>query len=75
MKNVTDEIKPYFKDIRVLKKSESWKIQLTIAINFIYSKDANEWRLMHSKSGNIEIVICDKWNDFLNNFFLDMKQA
>ena len=42
MKNVTDEIKPYFKDIRVLKKSESWKIQLTIAINFIYSKDANK---------------------------------
>ena len=42
MKNVIDEIEPYFKDIRELKKSESWKIQLTIVINFIYSKDANE---------------------------------
>ena len=34
-----NEIKPYFKDIAIdLQKSDTWKIQLTIAINFISSK-------------------------------------
>ena len=26
-----------------------WKIQLTVALNFIFSKDFNEARTMHSK--------------------------
>ena len=31
-----NKIRPYFKDIlNNLKKSDTWKIQLTIAINFI----------------------------------------
>ena len=34
-------------------------IQLTIAINFMSSKDNNEERVMHSESDNIEIMI--KW--------------
>ena len=51
-----DEIKPYLKDIIInLKKSDSWKIQLTIAINVICSKDIDEETAMHSKSDNIEI--------------------
>ena len=33
----------------ILKKSDTWKIQLTIAINFIPSKDNDERRAMHSK--------------------------
>ena len=33
------------------------KIQLTVAVNFISSKDSNETRTMHSKSNNIEIII------------------
>ena len=33
------------------------KIQLTVAVNFISSKDSNEKRTMHSKSNNIEIII------------------
>ena len=33
------------------------KIQLTVAVNFISSKDSNETRAMHSKSNNIEIII------------------
>ena len=37
------EIKQFFKDIiNNLKKSDTWKIQLTIAINFIASKDTVE---------------------------------
>ena len=36
-----------------LKKSNTLKIQLTIAINFMSSKDNDEDRVMHSKSDNI----------------------
>ena len=34
-----------------------WKIQLTMAINFISSKDSKETCTMYSKSDNIEIMI------------------
>ena len=37
-----------------------WKIQLTIAIDFISSKDNDEERIMHSKSDDKEIMINDK---------------
>ena len=30
-----------------LRNSDTWKIQLTIAINFISSKDAKEERITH----------------------------
>ena len=46
-----DKIRPYSRDIIIdLQESDVWKIQLTIAINFISSKDAKEERVMHSKS-------------------------
>ena len=37
-----------------LQESDTWKIQLTTAINFISSKDVAEERVMHSDSGNIK---------------------
>ena len=37
-----------------------WKLQLTIAINFISSKNVEEERVMHSKSNNIEFIPDDK---------------
>ena len=37
-----------------------WKIQLTIAINFISFKDDYGECVMHSKSDNIEIIINNK---------------
>ena len=36
-----------------LQNSDTWKIQLTTAINFISSKDAEEERVMHSRNNNI----------------------
>ena len=36
------------------------KFQLTIAINLIYSKDADGERVMHSKNGKTEIMIYAK---------------
>ena len=48
-----NKIRPYLKDItNNLKKSGMWKIQLTIANNFIFSIDNDEERIMHSKSDN-----------------------
>ena len=46
-----DKIRAYLRDIiNDLKQSDTWKIQLTITINFISSKDDNdEEHVMHSK--------------------------
>ena len=53
--------RPYLKDIiNDFEKSDTWKIQLTIAINFVSSTDNDEERVMHSKSDSIEIMINDK---------------
>ena len=57
-KRIPREIKPYLRDIIInLQKSDTWKIQLSIAFNFISSKDVNEARVLHSMSDNIEYVI------------------
>ena len=34
-----NKIRPYLKDIKNLEKSDTWKIQLTIAINYVSPKD------------------------------------
>ena len=39
-----------------LQNSDAWKIQLTIAINFISSEDGEEEHVMHSSSGNIKFT-------------------
>ena len=46
-----------------LQESDTWKIQLTIAINFISSKDVAEERVMHSDSGNIKFKSYNKANE------------
>ena len=48
-----------------LRKSDTWKIQLTIADNFISSLDNDEERVMHSKSDNIEIMINDEADEVI----------
>ena len=54
VKECLDKIKPYLRDIITnLQKSDTWKIQLTIAINFISSKDDDEEHVAHSMSNNI----------------------
>ena len=46
------------------------EIQLTIAINFISSKDNDEERVMHSNSDNIEIMNNDRavFQSFLSRY-------
>ena len=52
-----------------LKKSDTWKIQLTISNNFNSSLDNDEERVLHSKSDNIEIVINDEADEVMEQLF------
>ena len=61
-----------------LKKSDIWGIWLTMALNFISSKDNDEECIMHSKSDNIEIMVNDKpvvsyKRNILNQSLIDIK--
>ena len=49
--------------------SSEWKIQLTIAINFISSKDSDETRTMHTKSNNVEIMIGSETDEIIEDLF------
>ena len=44
------------------KKFDTWKIQLTLVINFISFKDIDEEFVMHSKSDNIKIMINERFD-------------
>ena len=64
------KIRQYLKDImNDVKKFDLWKIQLTIAINSISSRDTDEERAMHSKSDNMEIMINDKADEVIEELF------
>ena len=52
-----------------LQNSDTWKIQLTIAINFISSKDGEEERVMHSSGGNIKFTPYNDANDVIDKHF------
>ena len=65
-----NEIKPYLRNIIIdLQKSDTWKIQLTIAINFISSKDPEEERVMHSGNDNIKFTSFNDANEVVDKFF------
>ena len=56
-------------NLRVHSSNETqfgeWKVQLTMSVNFISSKDSDETRNMHTKSDNIEIIIGSETNDII----------
>ena len=52
-----------------LKDSDTGKIQLTIANNFISSIGTDEERLMHSKSDNINIIIKVEADEVIKEIF------
>ena len=54
--------------------TDTWKIQLTIANNFVSSIDYDEERVMHLKSDNIEIIISDEADEVMKNFFDSLKK-
>ena len=68
------KISLYLKDIiNNLKKSDTWKIQLAIANNFISSLDNDKEHVMHSKIDNIEIIINDKSDKAMKELFDSLK--
>ena len=61
---------PYLRDIIIdLQSSDTWKIHLIIAINFISSKDTEEERVMHSTSVNIKFTPYNNENEVVNELF------
>ena len=57
------------------QKCYKGKIQLTVAINLISSKDVDEEHVMHSKSNNLWLMIMQMMLliNFSSHFFQDTK--
>ena len=55
--------------INNLKQYDTWKVQLTMAINFISSKEYDEEHVMHSKKGNIGFMIYDNADEVFEELF------
>ena len=63
-------IRPYLRDMIDNHKTHSeWKIQLVMKIIFVSSLDADEIRIMHTKSNNIEFMSGTETNDVINELF------
>ena len=56
------------------KTQSEWKIQLTMVINFISSKDSGEILTMHTKSDNIEIMIGNETDEIIEDRFESLLQ-
>ena len=69
------KIRSYLKDtIDDVKSSDTWKIQLTITINFITSKDDNDKkRVIYSEGDNMKIMISDEGDEVIKNFLIHLK--
>ena len=69
-----NKIRPLNGTVNNLKKSDTWKIQLTITINSISSEDGNdEERVMNSKSDNMKIMISDEADEVIKSFLIHLK--
>ena len=67
-------MRPYLEQtMNNLKKFGTWKIQLTIANNFISSIDNDEECIMHSQSGNIEVMVNDEADEVIKELFDSLK--
>ena len=51
------------------QNSDTLKIQLTIAVNFISSKDVEEERVMHSRSNNIKFTTYNDVSEVVDELF------
>ena len=63
-------IRPYLRDLIIDYKTQGkWKIQLTMSINFISSKDSDETRNLHTKINNIEIMMGNETDEIIDELF------
>ena len=56
------------------KTQDEWKIQLTMEINFISSKNPNETCTLHTESYNIEIMIGNETDEIITKLFESLLQ-
>ena len=56
-----------------LQSSDAWKIQLTIEMNFISSKDTEEERVMHSTSDNIKFTPYNDAEEVVKELFESLR--
>ena len=69
IKKYLNKIRPCLSDLNDHKKQWEWKIQLTIAINFVSSKDTDEKHTMNSKGDNIEIITGNETDEIIEELF------
>ena len=56
------------------KGQSEWEIQITMAINFISSKDLDKTRFMHAKSNNVEIIMVSETDEIFEELFKSFLQ-
>ena len=65
-----NKLKPYLRNIIIdFQSCDTWKIQLTNAINFISSKDVEEGCVIHSRSNNIKFTSYIGANEVVDELF------
>ena len=70
VKKYLKKVEPHLEDIiNNLRKFDMWKIELTLPINFISTRDNNEERVMNSKSDIKEITINEKTDKVIEKRF------
>ena len=57
------------RDIVDIQDSDTWKIRLTIAINFISSKDAEKERINQSRSNIMNFASYNNGNEVVDELF------
>ena len=68
-------IRPHLSDmINDHTTRREWKIQLTMQINFVSSKDSEEIRTMYTKSHNIEIMMGNETDEIIEKLFESLLQ-
>ena len=69
-KEYLDIIRPYTGDMIIGYKTQGeWKIQLTMSIIFISSKDSDKICNLHTRSNNIEIMMVNETDEIIDELF------
>ena len=66
LNNIREHLRKLIND---KKKNGEWKIQLTMKINVISSRNFNERRDMYSTSDDFEIMMRGNTNEIIRNLF------
>ena len=71
-----NKIKPYLRNIIIdLQNYDAWENQLTIAINFIFSKDVEEEHVMDSRSNNIKFTSYNDADEVVDELFESLRSG